>query len=128
MDGSMLEKGKKMILGVLDRAGYSLCRKEDLDKRIEEIAYRKKEDIDKRIEDAALMPVRAEHLFSQVMTKGYPPLQYAATIEVAPTEDDTVIAQRLLAFYHRCVDEMAGIRQPTGDVWEGLQTTFHADF
>ena len=124
----MFEKGKKMILDVLERAGYSLCRKEDLDKRIEEIACRKKEDIDTRIEEAALMPVRAERLFSHVMTKGYPQVHYDFVKQVEPTADDRAIARRLLNFYRKCMHEKRGGRKPRGDIWEGLQTTCHGDF
>jgi hypothetical protein len=108
----MFNKGKQIILDIFDRLGYSLLRKEDLNRRIEE----------------GVKAARGAYLFSHVMPRGYPPVQYAFTIQAKPTAEDEAIARRLLSFYHRCIEEEGMERKPAGDVWEGLQTTLHSDF
>jgi len=109
----MIEKGKEIILAVFDRLGYSLLRKEDFNRRVE---------------DGVKGVARRERLLSHVMAQGYPLVQYAFTNQVEPTGEDRAIALRLLNFYHRCIEEKGTDHKPEGDVWEGLQTTLHRDF
>jgi hypothetical protein len=77
--GAMFETGKRIILDVLDRRGYSLCRKEDLKRRIDE-------EIRHALSD--------QYFFRHAMPRGYPPAPYAFTREMEPTGDDRAIARR----------------------------------
>jgi hypothetical protein len=140
----MIEIGKKIILNLLDRTGYSLLRKRDLNRHLEDLnrqiedlnrrnedlntlnedLNRRNEDTEKRLESA----LRHQFLFSHAMMRGRSPIKYAFVSTVEPTEADTAIALRLLRFYQTCMEEKAVDRQPKGDLWGALQTAFHAEF
>jgi len=111
--GDMLHSGRKIIAGVLDRLGYALLKKED----VQRLSVQ-------GIKDA----LRRDNVMSHFMPRGYPPLKYAFTNQVEPTDEDKAIARRLLRFYHTCKAEKDTGRKPEGDVWEGLQTGYHRHF